>query len=251
MPRFFIEPGQIQNKSDTVLITGTEAHHITRVLRLGPGAGVTLLDGCGNQYAGVIEKTDKGSVRCRVLKQGPAGGEPPVRVVLVQGIAKGERMDYVIQKGTELGAAAYLPVYCRRSVVRLDGKKEATRRERWQRIALEAAKQCGRGVVPLVHEPADWGQVLSAIPTGALVLVPWEEEMSRSLKKELKGRPRPKEVYILIGPEGGLEKHEVDQACERGAIPVTLGPRILRTETAGPAVIAMVLYQWGDLGGEG
>ena len=248
MPRFFIKPEQIQD--NTVVITGTEAHHITRVLRLGPGATVTLLDGCGNLYLSQIERTEKGSVHCRVLQCEPAGGEPPVRVVLVQGLAKGERMDYVIQKGTELGASEYLPVYCKRSVVRLDAKKEAARRERWQRIALEASKQCGRGVVPLVHEPVGWSAALSLIPASALVLVPWEEETACTLKDELKARPRPAAVYILIGPEGGLEKREVDEARGCGAIPVTLGPRILRTETAGPAVITMVLYQWGDLGGE-
>lgn len=247
MPRFFIEPEAVRN--DTVTITGPEAHHISKVLRLGTGDIITLLDGCGNCYEGRIEATRDDRVECQVLRRGRAGGEPPLRVVLVQGIAKGERMDFAIQKGTELGAAAFLPVICRRSVVRLDDRKRAARRERWQRIAREAAKQCGRGLAPEVMEPLPWLAALDLIPPGALVLVPWEGETGRALKAELQSRAKPGEVYIIIGPEGGLEQREVDEARRRGAVPVTLGPRILRTETAGLAAIAMVLYQWGDLGG--
>jgi 16S rRNA (uracil1498-N3)-methyltransferase len=247
LPRFFIEPESLRD--DAVTITGPEAHHIGRVLRLGPGDIITLLDGCGNFYDSRIEEIRDDRVECRVLWRGRAGGEPPLRVVLVQGIAKGERMDFVIQKGTELGAAAFLPVQCGRSVVRLDAQKRVARRERWQRIAREAAKQCGRALAPEVMEPVHWPAALDLIPPGALVLVPWEEESGRSLKAELQARVKPDEVYIIIGPEGGLEKREVDEARRRGAVPVTLGPRILRTETAGLAAITMVLYQWGDLGG--
>lgn len=186
---------------------------------------------------------------CRVLRRGAAGGEPPLRVVLVQGLAKGDRMDTVVQKGTELGAAAFWPVLCKRSVVRLDASKKAARLQRWQRIAAGAAKQCRRALVPEVLQPLDWSAALNIIPPGALVLVPWENETGCTLKEVLQSRSRPDEVYLLIGPEGGLEDNEVEEARLRGGIPVTLGPRILRTETAGPAVVAMILYQWGDLGG--
>lgn len=174
---------------------------------------------------------------------------PPLRVVLVQGLAKGDRMDTVIQKGTELGAASFWPVVCKRSVVRLDPSKKSSRQERWQRIAAGAAKQCRRALVPKVVEPLEWSTALDMIPPGALVLVLWEDESGHTLKKVIQSRPRPDEVYLLIGPEGGLERQEVEEARQRGGIPVTLGPRILRTETAGPATLAMLLYQWGDLGG--
>jgi len=247
MPRFFVAPEQVQGNSVTV--TGPEVHHIKRVLRLGPGDIITLLDGCGNFWESSIESIAGEIVHCQVLRQGRAGGEPPLRVVLVQGLAKGDRMDTVIQKGTELGAAAFWPVFCKRSVVRLDASKKASRLERWQRIAIGAAKQCCRALVPEVAEPLEWSAALDLIPPGALVLIPWENETSCALKDALQGRPRPDEIYLLIGPEGGLEHQEVEEACRLGGIPVTLGPRILRTETAGPATLAMILYQWGDLGG--
>lgn len=247
MSRFFIAPEQVCGNSIT--ITGQEANHIARVLRLGSGDIVTLLDGCGNLYESCIEKIDGEKVFCRILHRGQAGGEPPLRVVLVQGIAKGDRMDTIIQKGTELGAASFLPVHCQRSVVRLDSKKGAARRVRWQRIAAEATKQCRRALVPEVLEPVNWHAALDMIPPNAVVLIPWEEASGRTLKLELQTRARPDEVYLIIGPEGGLERQEVVQACQRGALPVTMGPRILRTETAGPAAIAMILFQWGDLGG--
>jgi len=189
------------------------------------------------------------AVHCQVLRRGMSGGEPTLRVVLVQGLAKGDRMDTVIQKGTELGAAAFWPVVCKRSVVRLDASKKASRLERWQRIAAGAAKQCRRALVPEVLEPVEWSMALDMIPPGALVLVLWEDETGRTLKDTLQSHSRPDEVYLLIGPEGGLEQQEVEEACRLGGIPVTLGPRILRTETAGPAALAMLLYQWGDLGG--
>ncbi len=240
-------PEQVQG--DSAIVTGPEAYHIKRVLRLGPGDIITLLDGYGNYWESCIEGFTGKSINCRVLRRGLAGGEPSLRVVLVQGLAKGDRMDTVIQKGTELGAAAFWPVVCKRSVVRLDASKKTSRLERWQRIAAGAAKQCRRALVPELTEPMDWSAALNIIPPGALVLVMWEDETGRTLKDVLQSRPRPDEVYLLIGPEGGLEQQEVEEARRRGGIPVTLGPRILRTETAGPATLAIILYQWGDLGG--
>jgi len=247
MPRFFVAPEQVQG--DSITVTGPEVHHIKKVLRLGPGDIITLLDGCGNFWDSRIESLTGETVNCQVLRRGLAGGEPPLRVVLVQGLAKGDRMDTVIQKGTELGAAAFWPVFCKRSVVRLDAAKKASRLERWQRIAVGAAKQCRRALVPEVLEPVDWSTALDMIPPNALVLILWEDEAGRTLKDALHSHTKTDEVYLLIGPEGGLEQQEVEEACLRGGIPVTLGPRILRTETAGLAALAMLLYQWGDLGG--
>lgn len=246
MARFFVDPGDVQG--DTVTVAGAEAHHMTRVLRLGVGDIITLLDGKGSLYHCRIEGKTPDAVQCRVLERHPAGGEPPLKVVLLQGIAKGDKMDTVIQKGTELGASVFIPVHCRRGVVRLDTAKGAARRERWQRIAAGAAKQCRRALVPEVYEPVTWENALDFIPPGTAAFLPWEDETGRSLKQELQFRPAPAEVYIIIGPEGGLEKEEVDAAQARGAVPVSLGPRILRTETAALAAISVVLYQWGDLG---
>lgn len=246
MPRFFVSPDQI--KDNLIQITGPDVNHITRVLRLGPGDGLTVLDGRGGVYQAVIESLGKNQVLCSVAKELPAPGAPPLRITLVQGIPKGDKMDLIVQKGTELGVSRVIPLICLRSVVKLGKEKTSKRRERWQRIALEAAKQCRRPDIPDITEPAEWEQVLAGLNPQALALIPWEEESAETMKNVLQGNP-PGEVHVFIGPEGGFTPAEVETARARGVRPVTLGPRILRTETAGLAVLSMILYQWGDLGG--
>ncbi len=159
-------------------------------------------------------------------------------------------MDFVIQKGTELGVSRVIPLICQRTVVKLEGNSGNKKRERWQRIACESASQCGRPDIPEVDEPADWGAVLANLPGHAIALIPWEEENALSLKDILREKNSSQDIYIFIGPEGGFAREEIARAMEHGVRPVTLGPRILRTETAGLAVLTMILYQWGDLGGE-
>ncbi len=247
MPRFFVSPEQV--KSGRITIAGSDVRHISKVLRMDAGDIITVLDGNGKAYEARIEKVTKEKVRCEVLEQGQAGGEPPIRVTLVQGISKGEKMDLVVQKGTEIGATAIIPVMCRRSVVKLSSKKAAERRDRWQRIAVEAAKQCRRSVVPRVATPTTWREALDDIPEGAVSLMPYEGETERKMRDVLHLMNPPSETIIFIGPEGGIHPEEFEQAQRRGVIPVTLGPRILRTETAGLAALTLVLYQWGDLGG--
>lgn len=247
MPRFFVSPEQI--KDGRVTITGPDVNHISRVLRLGAGDCLTVLDGLGKAFDAVIEKPGKEEVVCAIRKEFPAGGTPPVRVTLVQGIPKGDKMDLIVQKGTELGVSRVIPLTSQRAVVKLEGDKSHKRRERWQRIALEAAKQCRRPDVPEVDEPTGWDPVLAGLPPEVVALIPWEEESAESLKEVLLREPTKKEIYVFIGPEGGFAPGEVERARARGVRPVTLGPRILRTETAGLAVLTMILYQWGDLGG--
>lgn len=248
MPRFFISPEQI--KGGPVTITGPDVVHISRVLRLGAGDCLTVLDGLGKAYEAVIEKTGRDEVVCAIRKEIPAGDAPPVRVTLVQGIPKGDKMDLIVQKGTELGVSRVIPLLCERAVVKLEGDRSHKKRERWQRIALEAAKQCRRQDVPEVVEPVGWDQVLAGLPQEVVALIPWEEENVESLKDILMGNTAKEEIYVFIGPEGGFTPGEVERARARGIRPVTLGPRILRTETAGLAVLTMILYQWGDLGGK-
>ena len=251
MARFFVDPEQI--KGDQLEVTGPEAKHILQVLRLKPGDIITVLDGQGNEYRTGIEKVTGTVVQCRVISSAAAGGEPSLRVMLIQGLAKGDRMETVIQKATELGVAGIIPAQCSRSVVRLDGHKALEKQRRWQRVALEAAKQCRRGVVPRVDLPRNWYDVLSDLPLGCPSLLPWEGETACSLHQALTGFSREKigntNVYIFIGPEGGFEPAEVEAARARGVVSVSLGPRILRTETAGPALLAVIMYLWGDLGG--
>lgn len=247
MPRFFVSPAQIKGKS--VIINGPDVLHITRVLRLREGAPITVLDGRGGVYEATIESAGRQEVRCLIKNKLPADDTPVLRVTLVQGMPKGDKMDFIIQKGTELGASRVIPLQCKRSVINLEGTRPARRVERWRRIALEAARQSCRPDVPEVLEPAGWLEVLGSMPAGCLALMPWEEERHVALKTVLRQEPKPEEVYIFIGPEGGLAPDEVEQARLHGIRTVSLGRRILRTETAGPAVLSMVLYQWGDLGG--
>lgn len=248
MPRFFVSPDQI--KEGHIHITGPDVNHISRVLRLGAGDILTVLDGRGKSYEAVIEKPAGDGIVCAVRKVTVLGDAPLLKVTLVQGIPKGDKMDLIVQKGTELGVSRIIPLICQRVVVKLEGEKSGKRRERWQRIALEAAKQCRRPDVPEVCEPTEWDRVLAGLTPEVAALIPWEEENVLSLKEVLMRNTPKQEVCVFIGPEGGFTPPEVERARERGVCPVTLGPRILRTETAGLAVLSMILYQWGDLGGK-
>lgn len=247
MPRFFVSPDQV--KDNSVTITGPDVLHITRVLRLCAGDLVTVLDGRGGVYEAVIENTTRQEVRCIVKSKLLLNGTPALRVTIVQGLPKGDKMDFVVQKGTELGVSRIIPLQSKRSVVSLESLRSARRVERWRRVALEAAKQSCRLDVPEVLEPASWPEVLDSLPEDGLALMPWEEEHVVTLKAILKGEPVFGEVWVFIGPEGGFAPGEVEQAKLRGVRTVSLGPRILRTETAGLAVLAMIFCQWGDLGG--
>ncbi|HBV98125.1 MAG: 16S rRNA methyltransferase [Peptococcaceae bacterium BICA1-7] len=245
MNRFFITSDQFNNERP--LITGTDVKHAARVLRLGPGDSVVLLDGTGRAAVAVIEQIGKDHITCRKVNDFNPGGEPPIDVFLVQGLAKGEKMEYIIQKCTELGVSGIIPLVSRRSVVRLEGERIASRQSRWQRVALEASKQCRRSRIPEVFTPREMEDVLRNIPPGALSILPWEGERSTSLKDALPGT-NPGKIYIFVGPEGGFEDSEVEEAQSSGVAVVSLGPRILRTETAGPACLAIIMHKWGDLG---
>lgn len=247
MPRFFIQPQQIN--SDTALIKGPDVKHIRRVLRMTVGDTLTLLDGRGNVYLAKIIEFNKEQIHCRILAQQAANSDPKIQVTLVQGLPKGDKMETIIQKCTELGVSRVIPLAAARSVVKLDDKKAADRQQRWQRVAMEAAKQCRRTSIPEVAGLSDWDNILARIPPAALVLMPWEAERSQSLAEILRQKSlAPPEVYIFIGPEGGFEDDEAQRLKDKGFHLITLGNRILRTETAGPSVLTMVLYQYGELG---
>ena len=248
MARVFVPHTQIT--SGQAYITGAEMQHIDRVLRLAAGDEVTILDGLGGVFLARISGKNKDTVFCDIIEVGLPDNEPPVNITLVQGLPKADKMELVVQKGTELGLACLIPLQCHRSIVKLDAKKAAQRQERWQRIAMEAAKQCRRAKYPLVDKVMNWEEVLNSLPKQALALLPWEEEAGRGIKS-LRGYcdVPPTEIYVFIGPEGGFTEAEVLRTQEYGVIPVSLGPRILRTETAGLAVLSMLMYEFGDLGG--
>jgi 16S rRNA (uracil1498-N3)-methyltransferase len=233
-------------EGDTVVLGKEDSHHLLRVMRAQPGELFTVLAGGIEHGCRLTSVADARAVG-EVLSRHPAAGEPPVRVTLLQGLAKGDKLETVIQHGTEIGMAEFVPVATSRAVVKLDPARAAERVERWQRIAREAAEQCRRGAVPQVSPVISWKQAVARSPEFDLALVPWEEG-GEPLKAVLAAAVGVKSVAVFIGPEGGLSPEEVALAKQHGARAVTLGPRILRTETAGLVAAAAILHVLGDLG---
>ena len=249
--RFYL-PGDLRHQR-TVILEGQEAHHLQRVLRMRPGEELVMLDGSGCEFPGRI-KGFSGSRVIVELEMAVAGGaEPPLPVTLAQGIPKGDRMELIIQKGTELGLARLVPLITARTVVRLGPERSGNRIPRWQRVAAESAKQCRRSRPPQIDPVCTLKEALKMVPHGALALIPWEGEGGVWLKERLRveNLREKTEVWIFVGPEGGWEPAEVELARSAGVVPVTLGPRILRTETAALAMLSILMYEGGDLGEAG
>ncbi|MGQ9512136.1 16S rRNA (uracil(1498)-N(3))-methyltransferase [Thermodesulfitimonas sp.] len=245
MPRLFVPAEQwTKNK---VMVRGSDVKYLTRVLRLGLGDGVTVFDGEGRIGEAFIQEINGGEVVLSLTRAVVADTEPRVKVTLLQAIPKGDKMDLVIQKATELGVARIIPVLTERVVVQLDEDRAAKKQERWQKVAREAARQCGRGAVPVVGTVCAFEEALAfTAPGDSLRLMPWEGEEELPLRAALKGK-NPAAVTLFIGPEGGFSSAEVEAARACGFCTVSLGRRILRTETAGMVVVALVLYTLGEL----
>jgi len=247
--RFFVAPEVLA--TDDVLLANAQARRIGRVLRLKAGDSVLLFDGSGLEYEVSLESVGDREVRGRIVGKRPGRPEPRLLLVLYQSLIKGERFDWVLEKGTELGVSAFVPLLCERNVVRPAGAR-AGRVERWRRVVVEAAEQCGRSVVPQVAPAAALEEALRSA-TG-LRLLPWEGERSQGLRALLRqesaalGKARQPSLSIFIGPEGGFTEEEVSTAQRAGVRTVSLGPRILRSETAGIAAAAAVVYEFGELG---
>ena len=244
MTRFFVADGAVVG--DRVVLGRDDSHHLLKVMRAQLGEAFAVLTG-GVEYECRLVGVEEGRAVGAVAGARPAAGEPPVRITLMQGLAKGEKMETIIQHGTELGVSEFVPVATSRAIVKLEPKKAAERVERWERIAREAAEQCRRGAVPGVAPVATWREAVARCGEFDLVLVPWEEG-GEQLKAVLGATAGVRSVAVFIGPEGGLSPEEVALARSHGAQAVTLGPRILRTETAGLAAVAAILYALGDLG---
>ena len=247
MQRYFVTPDAIQG--DRVTITGDDVKHIVRVLRMEAGDEVIVCDGTGRAFHTELTELGDGEVAARIVEELSAQPESPVKITLAQGLPKGDKMDLIIQKGTETGITRFLPLSMSRCIVQYDDKKEQKRRERWQKIAKEAAEQSHRNIVPDVANGMTFKQLMNALERFDLVLVPYEMEKARGLRDVLEEHPEAREVCVVIGPEGGIAEEEIETALRAGAMPVTLGPRILRTETAGLFVAACVAYHTGEMGG--
>lgn len=235
------EPGE------TARLLSEEAKHASQVLRLRPGEEIFAVDESGARFLAELTEVGKAECACEI-KEALPDNEPPVRVTLYQGLPKADKLDFIVQKLTELGASRVAPVKMERCVVKLDGKDAEKRQGRLQKIAREAAKQCKRGRAPEVLPPMTWKQLEAAMRGHDLLLVPWEDAEGYGLCAARAEFPNARDIGIVIGPEGGMSAAEVDALRELGAKPVTLGPRILRTETAAVAACAMTMMLWGDLG---
>lgn len=246
--RFFVE--HIKDKEKTVIITGRELHHLKDVLRLKKEDKVVIFNGKGLELTGEIKSIAKNEAQVVVERQVDVSKKSSFEIILAQGIAKGENMDIIIQKATELGVSRIIPFVVSRVVPKLSGELIAKKTKRWQRIAIEAAKQCRRDIIPHIEEPIPFADVLSRYSRGTenyIKAILWEGEKKNTLKDVLK-TDGVSGFIVLIGPEGGFEACEVALAKNAGFLPVTLGPRILRTETAAIGVISIVQYELGDMG---
>lgn len=241
MQQFFTDPSRI--KDHQIIIQGTDVNHMKNVLRIKPGEDIRVSDGCGKTYLCCVNRYEEACAVVDIFRELDADTELPSRLYLFQGLPKGDKMDWIVQKAVELGVYSVIPFEAKRSVVRLDAKKAAKKQSRWQAIAKGAAEQSGRGRIPEISCPVSFAGALEMAKDMDIVLIPYEleEGMDRTAGAVESIRPG-QSVGIFIGPEGGFEESEVELAGRAGAVPVSLGRRILRTETAGLAVLSILMY---------
>lgn len=244
MYQFFVNPGQINENDRSVIITGTDVNHIKNVLRMRPGEEIAVSNGQdGREYRCGILELGEDEIRCELRFVKEDGVELPVRVTLFQGLPKGDKMELIVQKAVELGVYEIVPVAAGRCVVKLDERKAAAKRDRWQGIAEAAAKQSRRAVIPQIAPVTDFARALELAADMETRLIPYELAQGMERTREMLSKIEPgQRVAVFIGPEGGFEEREIARAQEKGISPVTLGKRILRTETAGMTVLAWIGY---------
>ena len=244
--RFFVPPTWIDG--DRARLEGKLARQVSRVLRMAPGDEVTLLDNSGREFAVLLTRFDRDRVEGVVQTVSDTSTEPAVEVALYQALLKGERFELVLQKATELGVKAFVPVICQRSIPTGSGDGHHLRYQRWRSIVTEAAEQSGRSRLPRLEEATPFNEACERTEGAGLSLIPWEREETTSLRLALQRAPSH-QINVFIGPEGGFEECEVAYARSHGVLPVSLGRRILRSETAAIVTVASVLYEMGELGG--
>lgn len=245
MHKFFVEKDQIIE--DKIKILGKDVKHIRDVLRLRINDNI-VLSSQGINYFCSIEEILKGEIVAKILEQKEGNNESSVEIILYQGLAKGNKMDLIIQKGTEIGIKDFYPIVTNRSVVKIkDINKEETKLDRWNLISEEAAKQSKRDYIPKIQRVLSFDNMIELLKGEKNIIVPYEDEEALTIGKSLESI-NDKKIHLVIGPEGGFEKEEIDKLKEVGGKIVTLGPRILRTETAGFVAATIILYELGDLG---
>jgi 16S rRNA (uracil1498-N3)-methyltransferase len=245
MHRFFIPPEQINLSSPWV--SGRETRHLIKVLRLKTGDRIILFDNTNREYEARISDIEGDKVYFAIEEQKTIIRESNLRISLGLPLIRHQPFEWILQKGTELGVTAFHPFYSGRSRRDFENMETAGRMNRWERIIIEAAKQCERNALPELNEPVPFEQLVIQ-NIGELKIIPYEEESSRTLAELEVTGPLQNSVCAMVGPEGGFRKEEIQQAREKGFIPVSLGPRILRSETAALALVCLLQYRWGDMG---
>lgn len=248
MHKFFVPRENFTQQS--AKIVGDDVKHIYKVLRLNKGERVSINNCEGEEYLGEITEINKSEVQVNLIEKLKIDNESPVEIHLYQGLPKSGKMDLIVQKATELGVKTITPVIMQR-VISKNELGEYKKVDRWNRIALEACKQSKRSIIPKINTPYDFKKMLSEVKHTDIVFVPYENEENFGIKKALSEvtKEKIKKVAIIIGPEGGFETDEIEELKSQGANIVTLGPRILRTETAGFVCASIIAYELGDLGG--
>ena len=242
MHHFFVTPEQV--KGEHIYIEGSDVNHIKNVLRMKIGEELGISDGNNKKYLCEIESMTSEEVCVAIKEEQCADTELPSRIYLFQGLPKSDKMELIVQKAVELGAYEIIPVITKRAVVKLDEKKASKKVERWNSIAEGGAKQSGRNVIPKVTDVMTWKQAMEYAKALDIVLIPYELAEGMGKTKEIISGLKPgQDVAIFIGPEGGFEETEINAAMEAQITPVTLGKRILRTETAGFTILSWIMYQ--------
>lgn len=247
MHKFFVPKENV--KDDLIFVNGEDVLHISKVLRLRNNDEVLISDGNGMEFVCLIGDISKKEVTLKIVKSFENSTEPPLNITLFQGIPKASKMDLIIQKCVEIGVYKIQPVITERVVVKFDAKDPSNKNDRWQRISEEASKQSNRGIVPEIGAPIQFSYAIEEMKKMDLAVVPYENERGNSLRKILTHKNGANSLGIFIGPEGGFEEGEIEICLKNNIIPVSLGPRILRTETAGFVAAAIALYELGDMGG--
>ncbi len=245
MYQFFVEPAQINVTDKSVIIIGNDVNHIKNVLRMRPGEEISVSNGQdGKEYRCGILTLEEDRIICGLRFVKEDNVELPSRVYLFQGIPKADKMEWIVQKAVELGVCQVIPVAARRCVTKLDEKKAASRTARWQGIAEAAAKQSRRGIIPEVIGVMSFNQALEKAREADVRLIPYELARGMNRTREIvDGLVPGQSIAVFIGPEGGFEETEIELAVKAGVEPVTLGKRILRTETAGLTVLSWIMYR--------
>jgi 16S rRNA (uracil1498-N3)-methyltransferase len=253
MQRYFIPPEQFHEA--TVTITGSDAHHIIRVMRSQLGDKVICSNGFNREAIVTLTSLEKETVEADVLEELALTNEALIEVWIAQSLPKGDKLETVIQKNTEIGAARFIPFVSERTIVQYDEKKAVKLQERWHKIAKEAAEQAHRNRVPEITKPLTWKQTLQLVANVDLALICYEKESGLQLK-QLLGQTFSQDVtspsgkvLLLVGPEGGFSEKEINEAITAGCHSISLGARILRTETAAMVALTCILYETGEMGG--